>query len=494
VQTPAGQGNDFVLTESGRFVLTHWLKLFVLSVLVLVPCFWHREIVSSDLGSHLYNAWLVQLIHKGQVPGLWVTSQRDNVLFDLLLSGLGSAFGLHAAERIAVSFCVIVFFWGTFALVSAAARRAPWFLVPCIAVFAYGWTFHAGLFNYYLSLGLASFSLAIHWRGKGWEQLLAIVFALLSLAASPLGFAWLLAAGAYIVVAERTPGRPAYQFGLFAAGAAALVTLHLYMWRHYELYAGTRPLYAFNGADQLLLFGPRYRIPELVLLAFAVISFVTDVVSRRGTPGFWKQYAIPVQLYLLTELGIYLLPGGIYSPPPRLALLTERFTSISAVVGCCILGVLQPRKCHLVASACIAAVFFSFLYQDTATVNRMEQQIVEWVSQLPPNQRVIGTILPPRGSRITLQHIVDRACIGRCFSYGNYEASTNLFRVHAAPGNPYLMNDYESTVDVEHGHYRVQPGDLPLYQVYQSRPRGTDLRIRPLQAGEENNAPVVPSP
>ena len=91
------------LAEPARFLRKHWLRLLGASAVVLAPCFWHREIVASDLGSHLYNAWLVQLIRHGQAPGLWIAPQRTNVLFDLLLSGFGSILGLRAAEKIAVS-------------------------------------------------------------------------------------------------------------------------------------------------------------------------------------------------------------------------------------------------------------------------------------------------------------------------------------------------------------------------------------------------------
>lgn len=484
----------FRLSESGalpeflRFTREHWRKLLVTSVLVLVPCFWHREIVASDLGSHLYNAWLVQLIHRGQAPGLWIAPQHTNVLFDFLLSGVGSIFGLRAAEKIAVSVAVLIFFWGIFALVSAATRRAPWILAPCIALFTYGWTFHLGFFNYYLSLGLAFLSLAIFWRGKGWEWLVAAAISLVALIAHPLGFAWLLAAAAYIAIAETAP-RLRYQVLLFGAGAALLAAFHHYLWGHYNVYSGTRPWYVFNGADQLDLFGPRYHIPGIALVAFALVALAIDVIHRRREPNVWKYYAIPLQMYVLVELSVYLLPGGIHFPPPTaaLALLTERLTSVSSVLACCLLGAMQPRRWHLAGLAIIAAVFFGFLCQDTAKVNRMERQVVQLVSKLPPNQRVMATILPPAGSRVAIQHIVDRACIGRCFSYGNYEPSTGLFRVRALPNNPYVLSDYDLAVDMENGEYIVQPEDLPMYQVYQCSLSGTDLCIRSLEAGEDND-------
>jgi hypothetical protein len=476
------------LPEFSRFVHEQWPKLLATSVLLLVPCFWHREIVASDLGSHLYNAWLVQLIRCGQLPGLWIARQHTNVLFDFFLSGFGSIFGLRVGEKIAVSIAVLVFFWGIFALVSAATRRAPWILVPCIALFTYGWTFHLGFFNYYLSLGLAFFSVAIFWRGRGWDWLVASAISLVALMTHPLGFAWLVAAAAYIAVAEIAP-HPRSRVLLFVTAAALLGAFHYYLWGHYNVYAGSRPWYSFSGADQLDLFGPRYHVPEFALVSFALIALAVDIIRRRHESNLWKYYAIPLQLYVLVELSVYLMPGGIHFPPPTaaLALLTERLTSISAALACCLLGAMQPRRWHLSGWAMIAALFFCFLYQDTSKINGMEQQVVQLVSQLPPNQRVMATILPPPGSRVLIQHMVDRACIGRCFSYGNYEPSTGLFRVRASPDNPYVLSDYNLTVDMENGEYTVQPEDLPVYQIYQCGPSGTELCIRSLEAGEDND-------
>ena len=97
---------------------SRWLVL-AMSAAVLIPCFWHRRIEAGDLASHVYNAWLAQLTEKGQAPGLYIARQWDNILFDVLLLGLAKAAGFAAAQRIAVSLCVLVFFWGVFALVSA---------------------------------------------------------------------------------------------------------------------------------------------------------------------------------------------------------------------------------------------------------------------------------------------------------------------------------------------------------------------------------------
>ena len=106
------------------------------------------------------------------------------------------------------------------------------------------------------------------------------------------------------------------------------------------------------------------------------------------------------------------------------------------------------------------------------------------------NNAPIGTatIEPPfPGSRILVQHIADRACIGHCFSYGNYEPASAQFRVRATPRNLYAMSSFDDTVNMEDGSYEMQPADLPAYQVYQCSPDGKQLCIRPLAAGEMND-------
>lgn len=477
------------LAAAGNFIRDFWRRAALISAAVLVPCFWHREIEADDLGSHLYNAWLVQLIHRGQVHGLWIDHRWNNVLFDYLLSGFGALFGLHAAEKIAVAISVLIFFWGMFALIGAASRRAPWYLIPLLAMAAYGWTFHIGLFNYYLALGLSFFGVAIVWRGRNWKWLIVLALAPLIVLAHPLALFWLVGAGLYVVVAERVPR--GWHFGLLLAGIGALIGIHEYLWAHYVVEDRPPQFWQFNGADQFVLFGSRYHIVEYAFLALVVAALGWDVYRRwsEAEPRFWTDFAIPVELYVLVGGAVLLLPHGAHVPGHvgAVALLTDRLTSVSLALLLCLLGVMHPRRWHLVGALVLATVFFAFVYQDTGRVNRMEAQVAKLVRTLPPWQRVMGTILPPRGSRVGVQHILDRACIGYCYSYGNYEPGSRMFRVRAQAGNPYVLANYDIAVEMEMGRYRVQPADLPVYQVYQCGQDGAALCIHPLKAGEQND-------
>src|SRR5207244_1098830 len=184
---------------------SRWLVL-ALSAAVLIPCFWHRRIEAGDLGSAVYNAWRVQLIEKEQAPGLYIARQWDNILFDVMLLGLAKAVGFAAAQRIAVSLCVLVFFWGVFAFISAVTEQPPWLLTPCIAMLGYGYSFSMGFMNYCLSLGLACFGLAIVWRPRRVDWVGAAILAILTLLAHPIGFLWLTGMTAYLRMRPRLQG------------------------------------------------------------------------------------------------------------------------------------------------------------------------------------------------------------------------------------------------------------------------------------------------
>ena len=77
--------------------------------------------------------------------------------------------------------------------------------------------------------------------------------------------------------------------------------------------------------------------------------------------------------------------------------------------------------------------------------------------------------------------MIDRVCIGRCFSYANYEPSTPQFRVRAFSGNPIVVTDYGDSWKMQNGVYVVKETDPPLLQVYLDESGG--ISTRPLKAG-----------
>jgi hypothetical protein len=345
---------------------------------------------------------------------------------------------------------------------------------------------------------------ALLWRGRGWERTAALALVPLIWLAHPLGVVLLGCAGAWVVVAENAPLRRQLIAGFAAAGL--LVSVRMYIVGNYPVFWLPEPAYRFNGSDQLLLYGPQYRLPMNLLLVFLVFSVLADVIRRRSAGEPLVTYLVPAQLYGLALLTVLLLPGGFVLPQyaAPAGFLPERLSTICAIMACCLLAVMKPRKWHLAGFATVAAVFFFYVYTDTAKINRMEVQAGRYQRVIPAGRRIVATIWPFVGSRVFMHHIVDRACIGQCFSYGNYEPASGAFRVRANPGNPYVTASVEASLAMERGEYVVQPQDLPMFQIYQCNLNMTELCMRELPAGDVNGryglhptrsaAPAAPAP
>jgi hypothetical protein len=456
----------------------------------VAPCFWHRRIEAGDLASHTYNAWLAQLVEKGQAPGVYAVHQWNNVLFDWMLLYSAKILGFAAGEKIAVAVCVLVFFWGVFALLSAVSGKAPWFLTPCIGMLAYGYSLNMGFLNYYLSVGLACFALAVTREGRGANWIAGAAFALLTYLAHPLGFVWL--AGTWIHVSIWRRLRNQWKLLLPGTAIAGLFLLHWYLAHRarFPVDWSSPPFYALNGSDQLALYGARYIWVAGAAFAFGLISFFADAIVRQRDSAFWSALRLPVELYAVLFCATSLLPENLQPPlyAGWIGLLVTRLTTISAVLGLCVLGTLQPRKWHVAGFGLCAVAFFSFLYQDTLQLNRMEVAAEQLVKDLPEGTRALATIWAPEGSRINfIGHEVDRACIGHCFSYVNYEPSSGQFRLRVRPGSPVVTASNDDSEDMQSGEYEVGDDDLPMMQIYQCDDKDlTKLCIRPLVVGEKN--------
>lgn len=479
------------LTAAKNFLRRFWLQCVAVSLALLIPCFWHPRIEAGDLASHVYNAWLAQLIQRGQAPGLYLANHWNNVLFDLLLLKLGNLFGLAAAQKIVVPLCLLIFFWGTFAVIASVSRRPPWFLLPCLAMLAYGWTFNVGFFNFYLSLGFGFFAIALIWRGRGGELLLAAPLAALALIAHPQGFLWLVGCIGYVFLWRILPGN--WKLAVPVAAVLAVFIARHYLMHHYQTYSvwGMYGPGVYNGSDQIALYSMRYYILSGVALLFGIICFAVEAIRRYWGRISWADMRLPLELHLFVVFAVYRFPDVLRLPLYQgwIGALALRMTAIAAVLGLCVLALMQPRKLHAAGFATIAAVFFVFLYQDTGALNRMEAQIERLVATLPRGERVTATIWAPEDSRLPfIVHMVDRACVGHCFSFQNYEPPSQQFRVRVRDNDsPLNSGDTDDSQEMEAGEYIVKPEDLPMAHIYQCDDQDlTQLCIRQLSAGEAN--------
>lgn len=479
---------DSAISDGLSFVRRNLWLVLGLSALVMLPCLWHRHIEAGDLGSHVYNAWLAQLIAKGQAPGLYLARQWNNILFDVVLLHVGNVVGLAAAEKIVVSTCVLIFFWGVFALVGAVSGRAPWLLVPCIAMLAYGYSFNMGFLNYYLSIGLGCFCLTLIWRGPAGNWGLALLLGALALLAHPIGFVWVVGTLIYLAIRRGAPGR----WNLLApfGVAVGLMALRWYLHVRKDIPADyeSLPRYQLNGADQLAIYGDRYATLAWVAVGFGLICFVFGLLRRRRDVAAWVVLILPLELYTVSFCVTSFAPENIRLSiyAAWIGLLVSRLTTISAILGLCVLGCVVERKWQAVGFAALTACFFLFLYQDTAVLNRMEAN-AESVLAGAAGTRIIPTIGAPPDWRVEfVGHLADRACVGRCFVYSNYEPSSQQFRVRVAKNGSWLVSDSaDDADDMQGGGYEVQKSDLPVKQLYQcDRADWTKLCLRDLAEGE----------
>ena len=415
---------------------------------------------------------------------MWIAPQWNNILFDVMLSGFGELFGFRVAERISVSIAVLIFFWGVFAFIGAATRRVPWFLLPVIAIFTYGWTFEMGLMNYYISIGLSFLALAIFWRSSGSMRLIPLLFVPFIWMAHPLGIIWLAGSAGYIALAERS--EPRHDWYLLAAAGIFLAIVRIFLVRNYQVGWPDKPFYLYNGADQLVLYGARYFIPAGLFMAFAVIALGLDAKRYTRPRDLWAEYRLPLELFVVAGMASVLLPSSValpeYSAP--ITLLTQRLSLVLGILVCCILGAMRPRKWHLIGSALVGVIFFSFLYRDTRAVSQMEDQggtIHCRDPARPPGHQFNRTTVG--NSRIVIQHILDRACIAHCFSYENYEPSTDQFRVRAVPGN-FIVDKFTSIAQADQsGKDEATPSVIsPAFEIHACGAEMANICVRDLSS------------
>ena len=433
-----------------------------LSVLLLAPVYWQPRVQAGDLSSHIYNAWLAQLIETGRSQGLVIVSQTTNILFDLMLGGLFRLFGAEAAQRISVSVAVLVFVWGAFRFVSVVGGRPAWHLLPCIAMLAYGWVFHMGFFNFYLSMGLCLWVLAVVWEWRPRRVAIAVPLVVLAYTAHALPVAWVAGLMLYQWLARRiSPRARVYvtAFSLVGMVALRIVVAHAMFsrWSAQQIKMAT-------GADQVSVFDSKYYVVLMGLVFLWGLLFLD--LARASGPRHVVS-SVPFQFCVISAAAVSLLPTTILLPGFHhgLVFIADRMSLGVAICVCALLAAARPRAFQRYALALLAVVFFGFLYRDEKILNVIEDRMDDAISQLPAGQRILSGVDDPDLHTFAVTHMIDRACLGRCFSYANYEPSTALFRIRAVADNPYVTARYADSWAMQAGKYVVQDTDLPLLQL-----------------------------
>jgi hypothetical protein len=472
---------ETVASVARRERFPSWIAVLLFSSVLLVPCFWQSRIQSADLGSHVYNAWLASEIHRGALPGLWISTQSENILFELALEWLFVHTGPGLAQRISVSVAVLIFAWGALLFVFRMSGRNWWFAAPCIALLSYGFVFDIGFFNCYLSTGLCLWYLAITWNQQWQARALASPLLVLAWFAHPFPVIWAVGIATYGLVTNRVEGRR--RVLLLGSGIAVLFVLRDILVHRYACGWSLQQVFLVTGASQLVVFGAKYGIPFGCLLSIWLLH--ARCMWRQG--GLGTLLTIPFQLWILTAAAVFLLPNQILFPQFGLpfGFIASRLSLLAGILLCAALAALPAGKKEKIALVAVTLLFFGMLYRDDRELNRIEDRIDAVVRVLPPGRRVVSQSPgQPLLRSLSFHHSLDRACIGHCFSYANYEPSSKQFRLRARAGNGFVMDDYSDVDAVGFGKYVVRSTDLPLQVVYLCGPQFDDVCSRLLHAGE----------
>jgi hypothetical protein len=452
---------------------------------VLIPCFWQAHAAFGDFPSHLYNAWLYPKVAAGQVPGLTISGQHTNILSDVVLTWLLQHTTVKVAERVVLAGAVLLMFWGMFATVGAISSRAPWWVAPFLAMLTYGWAFQLGFLNSYLATAFCFLIFALLWSQPALPDFLfAGPLLLLAALAHPAALAWLV--GTLVFGWIVRPSAPARRWLWLGAAIVALIAMNRFA--VFRLSGDWYPIPWLNviGADQFYIFRVRF-----FWLAVAVAAFWLLTLVRSGKESGWKRFlsSTAVQLYLLNCAAVFLSPISLVPPglhAQRFGFLADRLSLMAAVLAVACIAVTESKRWMRAITWLLAAIFFCFLFTDTRQLNRVEARVNELLRSIPAGQRVAALVYYPRARGSYQHHMIDRACIGRCWSYSDYEPSSGHFRIIFTEASPYVLTAPKDVDDVLHGRYLVRKEDLPLHQIYPCGPRETDLCIRSLQEGELN--------
>ena len=455
-----------------------WWCYIALSILLLLPVYWQPRVQAGDLSSHIYNAWLAQLIETGRTQGLVIVSQTTNILFDLMLGGLFRLVGAELAQRVSVSIAVLVFVWGAFQFVSVVGGKRAWHLLPSIAMLAYGWVFHMGFFNFYLSMGLCFWALAATWVWSARGLAIAVPLLLLAYLAHGLPVVWTVGLLIYQLLASRTSASG--RLKVTASWLVGMVLLQIVVGHTMFSRWSPQQIKMVTGADQVWVFDGKYYLVLIGLLIVWAMLFL-DLVRSTGARSVVSSIAF--QFCVISAAAVFILPTTILLPGfhHTLVYIAERMSLGVGVCVCALLAGACPRTFERYAMVLVAVVFFGFLYRDERILNSIEDRMEDVITRIPSGQRVVSSVDDPNLHVFAVTHMIDRICVGRCFSYANYEPSTGQFRIRAVAQNAYVTVKYADSYRMQLGSYIVQERDLPLLQL--TLDAGGQLIVRNLKAG-----------
>lgn len=450
------------------------------SLLLLLPCFWTERVHAGDLSSHSYNAWLTLVIEHSPVDGLAVARTWTNWVFDFLLVETMRLTGAAWAERIGSSVCVLALFWGSFTFIASITGVRPWRAAPVLAALTYGWLFHIGLMNYMLGLGLGLMATSAWLRLKGARRLVAVPLLALSLASHAFAFALAAACAVWFSVAPRLPTK---------AVAWTLTSTVLLIGSTRLCLSVAGRVVSVPGMPDASGIGQFAVVsPDLGLAAILIfLPLLLPVVEALERKGFKHVATTPIGGFTLASMAVVaLIPFGVSLPQYAIP-ITALGHRISFLVVVGLLSFLVLSASGRVVTACSGLgvlIFFSCLWWQGQQFDTLESQLRNALTNVPQGGRVIWSVDSSAIRAGQFAHMIDRGCIGHCWSYGNYEPSSQAFPLRAGAANPVVIADANRQRSLEAGTFTVEAADLPLYVVKYQPGSRQPFAIRGAIAGE----------
>jgi hypothetical protein len=458
------------------------LHILVAGVLALPPLL-VRYFPAGDLQSHLYNAWLVERIGRAELPGLFVVRQWTNVLLDEATSVLLRAMSPEWALRFILVGIAEGMFWSALLLCRRLTRNTCWSAAPVLAMLTYGWTFHMGFGNFLLAL-VGAFTATALAAGDPLSRarwgLIAALLLVTSLASViPVGLA--ITAMACLRLRKAFPHRATTWTAVIAilalVGGLAMGRLLPSQWTWVQWKN-------LSGADQLYVFDGRYRWFAAALFALWCWGLVEELRARdRAGRRPWPGDACA--LAVIAVAGSLFVPSIVHLPGQNsaIAYLAERLSLVVAVLVTA--SVLATFSWPRFAVTClVAASYFGTLTGDWLALSSFAERVASAVRTLPPDARVLGHMGMPPARVPAIMHSIDRACIGRCLSVGNYEPPSQVFRVRAGQDTHFQLSGPGEVDALEAGDL-VLPGSVaPAWWVLPCSPATGSVCIRSLNEGD----------
>ena len=465
--------------------------LFVcIGLLILIPVFWQPHIQAGDLSSHIYNAWLAGEIEQGHLPGLAIKNAPTNVLSDVILELLMRKSGRALAERVVVSAAVEIFFWGAFYFVFKVAQRCAPYVMPFLAMLAYGLVFQFGFLNFYLATGFSLWIAALLWRPSIIRIVLCAPLTALAFTAHALPLAIVAAASVYVAILRRVrPNRRQY---VLIGGVLAIIGAHFVLSTmgaaRWSFRLDPDTLFGAVGTQQFLIYGSKYWIAATGITAIWAL-LLADWIDQG------ELWGNPIShLWVLSIAGFLLMPDAIefrqYDNP--LAYIPQRLSLLTALLFCAMVAKLNPKRAVICAAVLVAGIYFAALYADVRALNQLEEQIAKLVRGLPRGRRVVAALADSGSVLNGAVHLVSAACIGNCYDYANYEPATKQFRIRALGPNPAVAFDMNDVHDLEFGKHKLRADEGEVYEICLAGSTQPRLAIRLLRPGETNCLSVLP--